>query len=268
MKLDLLAIAPHPDDVELTCGGTMIKMAQAGYTTGILDLTKGETGSRGTPETRLREAARAAKIPGRLGPPQSRTAGRPFERMRGAEGSHRAGDSRVSTLDRDPALLGRAPPGSLHFLHPRLRGLFHRGAEKLSSWRGGLSSLQNYICRCVRYGDAHLRGGHHETVRAAQEGNILAYLSQFDPSVKQKPTKVYLPLDELENRMSLLARGFGYRIGVKYGEGFVVKELMQVEDVVEVSRAFDVGPTREAAELLEILRLLGEAEAGECLYLP
>ena len=64
MKLDLLAIAPHPDDVELTSGGTMIKMAQAGYRTGILDLTRGETGTRGTPETRLKEAARAAKIMG------------------------------------------------------------------------------------------------------------------------------------------------------------------------------------------------------------
>src|SRR5580704_11791044 len=62
MKLDLLAIAPHPDDVELTSGGTMIKMAEAGYRTGILDLTQGETGTRGTPETRLREAARAGKI--------------------------------------------------------------------------------------------------------------------------------------------------------------------------------------------------------------
>src|SRR6202041_3969477 len=64
MKLDLLAIAPHPDDVELTSGGTMIKMAEAGYRTGILDLTRGETGTRGTPQTRLKEAARAGKIPG------------------------------------------------------------------------------------------------------------------------------------------------------------------------------------------------------------
>lgn len=47
MRLDLLAIAPHPDDVELTSGGTMLKMARAGYCTGILDLTRGETGTRG-----------------------------------------------------------------------------------------------------------------------------------------------------------------------------------------------------------------------------
>ena len=62
MRLDLLAIAAHPDDVELTCGGTLLKMAQRGHKTGILDLTAGEMGTRGTPETRAKEAARAAKI--------------------------------------------------------------------------------------------------------------------------------------------------------------------------------------------------------------
>src|SRR5229473_7558018 len=51
MNLDVLAIAAHPDDVELTCGGTLLKMAQRGYKTGILDLTAGEMGTRGTPET-------------------------------------------------------------------------------------------------------------------------------------------------------------------------------------------------------------------------
>jgi LmbE family N-acetylglucosaminyl deacetylase len=52
MKLDLLAIAAHPDDVELTCGGTLLKATDQGYKTGILDLTAGEMGTRGTPETR------------------------------------------------------------------------------------------------------------------------------------------------------------------------------------------------------------------------
>ena len=76
MKLDILAIAAHPDDVELTCGGTLLKMAQKGYKTGILDLTAGEMGTRGTPETRAKEAALAAKIlkvswRGNLGVPDS-----------------------------------------------------------------------------------------------------------------------------------------------------------------------------------------------------
>src|SRR5437764_14901922 len=64
MHLDLLAIAAHPDDVELSCGGTMIKMARRGYKTGILDLTAGEMGTRGTPETRAKEANKAAKLLG------------------------------------------------------------------------------------------------------------------------------------------------------------------------------------------------------------
>ena len=62
MNLDLLAIAAHPDDVELTCGGTMLKMAQLGYKTGILDLTAGEMGTRGTPKIRASEAANAAEL--------------------------------------------------------------------------------------------------------------------------------------------------------------------------------------------------------------
>jgi bacillithiol biosynthesis deacetylase BshB1 len=60
--LDVLAIAAHRDDVEQTCGGTLLKMAQQGRRTGILDLTQGEMGTRGTAEDRAREAAEAARI--------------------------------------------------------------------------------------------------------------------------------------------------------------------------------------------------------------
>src|SRR4051812_7022651 len=60
--LDILAIAAHRDDVEQTCGGTLLKMAALGHRTGILDLTRGEMGTRGTAEDRAQEAADAAKI--------------------------------------------------------------------------------------------------------------------------------------------------------------------------------------------------------------
>jgi LmbE family N-acetylglucosaminyl deacetylase len=62
MPLDILALAAHRDDVEQTCGGTLLKMAERGYRTGILDLTQGEMGTRGTAEDRAREAAEAARI--------------------------------------------------------------------------------------------------------------------------------------------------------------------------------------------------------------
>ena len=62
MSVDILAIAAHPDDVEQTCGGTLIKMAEKGYRTGVLDLTAGDMGTRGTPEQRIEESLAAAKI--------------------------------------------------------------------------------------------------------------------------------------------------------------------------------------------------------------
>jgi bacillithiol biosynthesis deacetylase BshB1 len=62
--LDVLALAAHPDDVELCAGGTMCLLAEQGYRTGVVDLTRGELGTRGTPEIRAQEAARAAEILG------------------------------------------------------------------------------------------------------------------------------------------------------------------------------------------------------------
>src|ERR1039458_9259164 len=62
MSLDILALAAHRDDVEQTCAGTLLKMSERGYHTGILDLTQGELGTRGTMEDRAREAAGAARI--------------------------------------------------------------------------------------------------------------------------------------------------------------------------------------------------------------
>jgi bacillithiol biosynthesis deacetylase BshB1 len=64
MSIDVLAIAAHRDDVELTCGGTLIKAARQGYTTGVVDLSEGETGTRGTAESRAQEANDAAKVLG------------------------------------------------------------------------------------------------------------------------------------------------------------------------------------------------------------
>jgi LmbE family N-acetylglucosaminyl deacetylase len=64
IEVDILAIAAHPDDVEITCGGTIIKMVEAGYRVGILDLTAGETGTRGDAPLRAKEAHRATQALG------------------------------------------------------------------------------------------------------------------------------------------------------------------------------------------------------------
>src|SRR3954464_4638609 len=62
--IDVLAIAAHPDDVEQTCGGTLLRMAEAGYSTGIIDMTAGDMGTRGSPEIRVAESEAAARILG------------------------------------------------------------------------------------------------------------------------------------------------------------------------------------------------------------
>ena len=69
---------------------------------------------------------------------------------------------------------------------------------------------------------------------ATRRRAILAYASQFRPPRGERRSKVFLPLDELEERMSLQARHYGRMIGVKYAEAFVLKEIMAVDDVVEL----------------------------------
>jgi len=129
MKLDLLAIAAHPDDVELTCGGTLLKMAQRG-TRRDTGLDGGEMGTRGTPETRAKEAARAAKI--------LKVAWR--ERWRGGFGcggytseqvAAGKGDPRVAAADGDPAVLGGAASGSLPRIGAGVRRVLFGGLKQL-----------------------------------------------------------------------------------------------------------------------------------------
>ena len=61
---DLIVYAPHPDDAELFCGGTLLRLASVGYRVGVVDLTEGESGTRGTPETRAKERAKASEVLG------------------------------------------------------------------------------------------------------------------------------------------------------------------------------------------------------------
>jgi bacillithiol biosynthesis deacetylase BshB1 len=233
MKLDLLAIGPHPDDVELTSGGTLLKMAEEGYRTGILDLTQGETGTRGTPETRLREAARAAKI---LRVKIRRNLGLPDARLETHEEYKKAIAAIIRELQPRTVILpywdGRHPD--------------HYTAAKLGYEACFLAGLKNYplegvafrpykILYAAAYADVRPTFAVDITKQfATRRRAILAYASQFRPPAKDRRSRVFLPLDELEERMNHQARHYGRMIGVRYAEGFVVKEVMSVDDVVEL----------------------------------
>ncbi|MGH9718511.1 MAG: bacillithiol biosynthesis deacetylase BshB1 [Candidatus Acidiferrales bacterium] len=233
MKLDLLAIAPHPDDVELTSGGTLIRMAQAGYSTGILDLTRGETGTRGTPETRLQEAARAGKI---MGVKVRRNLGLPDAHLQVSEEYKAAVAAVIRELEPRTVIVpywdGRHPD---HYTAGRLcyEACFVAGLKNYAL--DGLPFRPTKILYAAAY--AEVRPTIAVDITAQYERRrraILAYGSQFRPPKRDRKSRVPLPLDQLEERMSLQARYYGQMIGVKYAEGYVVKEVLQIDDVVRM----------------------------------
>jgi N-acetylglucosamine malate deacetylase 1 len=231
MKLDVLAIAAHPDDVELTCGGTLIKMVQKGYKTGILDLTAGEMGTRGTPETRAKEAARAAKIlkvswRGSLGVPDSDVQ------------PTRQNKLRLATVIRDlrphtviiPYWEARHPD-HYHASTLAYEGCFLAGLKQLAMEGEPFRPFKILYATSFEGMPATFIVDitkQYVTRRRA----ILAYASQFRPAKSEVRQRVFLAIDELDSRMDLLARHYGQMIGVKYGEPFLQKELMAVDDVI------------------------------------
>jgi bacillithiol biosynthesis deacetylase BshB1 len=233
MRLDLLAIGPHPDDVELTSGGTILKMARAGYRVGILDLTRGETGSRGTPEKRLKEAAKAAEI---LGVKIRRNLGLPDAHIEVSEQHKMAVAEVIREFEPHTVILpyweGRHPD---HYTAGQMcyEACFVAGLKNYSL--GGLPFRPFKIVYAAAYAD--VRPTFAVDITEEYDGRrkaILAYASQFNPSKKERKSRVVLPLDELEERMSTIAKHYGRMIGVKCAEGFVVKEIMRVDDLVKM----------------------------------
>jgi bacillithiol biosynthesis deacetylase BshB1 len=233
MKLDLLAIAAHPDDVELTCGGTLLKMAQRGYKTGILDLTAGEMGSRGTPETRAKEAAKAARL---LGVQWRETLGVPDSDVQPAR-QHKT---------RLAAVIRRLQPRTVIIPYWEARHPDHYNASTLAYEGCFLAGLKQLPLE----GEPHrpfkiLYSTAYASVRPTfvvditpQYGRrrraILAFGSQFRPGKAARKSKVFLAIDRLEDEMNQLARHYGQMIGVRYGEPFLQKELMSVDDIVKL----------------------------------
>jgi N-acetylglucosamine malate deacetylase 1 len=233
MKLDLLAIAPHPDDVELTCGGTLIKMSQQGYRVGILDLTRGEMGTRGTPETRLRESAAAARI---LGAKVRANLELPDARLEVNEEYKFAVARKIREWQPHTVILpyweGRHPD---HYTAARLgyEGCFLAGLKRLALEGEPFRPFK--ILYAAAYHSVPPNMAVDITAQYQRRRKaILAYASQFRPQRRERSSKVHLPLDDLEQEMSLRARHYGRMIGVEYAEGFVVREVIQVDDVVKL----------------------------------
>jgi N-acetylglucosamine malate deacetylase 1 len=233
MNLDILAIAAHPDDVELTCGGTMLKMAQHGYKTGILDLTAGEMGTRGTPETRAKEAATAAKL---LGVKWRGTLGVPDSDVQPTR-QHKLRLAAVIRQFRPKTVIlpywEARHPDHYHASTLGYEGCFLAGLKQLPI--EGEPYRPFKIIYSISYADVRPTFVVDITSQYVQRRKaILAFQSQFRPKRGEKKSKVHLAIDRLEAEMNQLARHYGQRIGVEYGEPFLQKELIKVEDVVKM----------------------------------
>jgi N-acetylglucosamine malate deacetylase 1 len=229
MSLDVLAIAAHPDDVEHTCGGTLIRMAESGYRTGVLDLTAGDMGTRGSPDERLAEAEAAAKHMslawrGNLHFPDARLENNIGARMTLAV-KIRELRPRVVIL---PYWEARHPD---HYRACELgyEACFLAGLKKLDEYSEPHRPFK--IVYSTLY--ANVKPSFVVDISAQFERRMAALLSYKSQFAAQEEGRSLFPTEqEIRERLSAIARFYGNLIGVKYGEPFAVKEAIQVDDLV------------------------------------
>ncbi|MGQ0542074.1 MAG: bacillithiol biosynthesis deacetylase BshB1 [Blastocatellia bacterium] len=234
IQVDILAVFAHPDDVELTVGGTMLKMKHLGHLTGALDVTRGEMGTRGTVEAREKEAEDAAKI--------LKLDVR--ENLGLADGHVFLDDASRTAMVRvlrrlKPKVILTHQIGDPHPDHDHIAQLVRESAR--------LSSMKNYDEGNGYEKIAVPKVAHNIFSRHVQPSFIVdtsdfleekmaairAHKSQFhDPNSTEPETRLTDKhfLTELENR----SRYFGSLIGVEAGEPFYVRESLNIEDPLEL----------------------------------
>jgi len=232
MELDILSIAAHPDDTELTCGGTVVKMAEAGYKVGVLDLTAGESGTRGNARLREREADRASQIMGivhraNLGLPDAGIENLREYKLKIAQ---KIRDLRPRTVIL-PYWEGRHPDhyttGRIGYEACFLAGLAkapldgrpHRPHKIIYATQYVPSVRPTFVVDITAQFEKKLKG-------------ILCYRSQF--SARKDMQNLFPARADLRERVGSLARHFGLMIGARYGEPFVTREVAQVDDIVSM----------------------------------
>jgi bacillithiol biosynthesis deacetylase BshB1 len=225
---DVLAIAAHRDDVEQTCGGTLLKMRALGLRTAILDLTQGEAGTRGSAVERAAEAAEAARI---LGVAWREALDIPDGRVENTY-ENRLKIVRVLRLLRPRVLIlpywtGRHPD---HYTSSTLgyEACFLSGLAKLDT--GAPPHRPFKIVYSSLYADVRPSFVVDITDFAEQRlAALMAYKSQY--ANQAQGSGLFVPEDEIRERTLAEARHYGMLGGVRYAEPFVQKEVGLVEDL-------------------------------------
>ncbi len=235
---DIAGICAHPDDAELIMGGTIARAAAAGRRVALVDLTRGEAGSRGTPETRAAEAVEAARV---LGVAHRESLELPDARL--SAGS-------IDQRDAIVAALRRVRPAIVILQHWMQRHPDHAAASRLVYQAAFVAGLRNYrpeLGAAFRPRKLVYAVTMTETTEVpptfvvdvtetfdVKMKAIRAFGSQFTAAPGEG---VRLPFDSFQEAVELAGRRHGQRIGVKHGEGFVTREPVEVSDLLSLGGA-------------------------------
>ena len=231
MSVDLLAVAAHRDDVELTCAGTLIRAADAGYRTGILDLTAGESGTRGSAALRGEEAERAARI---MGVTERRNAGLPDAHIQNSEETRRIVVEQIRHFAPRVVILpfpvGRHPD---HRLASELTrdACFLAGLARYEA--GGTPHRPHKIVYALAYREDPVKPTFVVDVSeqfARKMVAIRCYASQFDGA--KAAGEIFPTGQDLYALVETQSRHYGSLIRRAHGEPFFTAETVLVDDVV------------------------------------
>ena len=232
-RVDLLAIAAHRDDVELTCGGTLAKAVQAGHGVGILDLTQGESGTRGDAATRAAEAGRAARA---LGVTLRLNAGLPDAHL------HNDEPSRAKLVE----LIRTTRPRVVILPFPVGRHPDHRVASELGRDACYLAGLAKYgaagephrpfkILYALAYREDPVKPSFVVDISDTFETKMTAircYASQFDGA--KAAGEIHPTGQDLYELIRIQSAHDGSLIRTAYGEPFFCHETLEVHDVLQL----------------------------------
>jgi N-acetylglucosamine malate deacetylase 1 len=225
MPLDLLAFAAHPDDVELCAGGTLCLAARQGHSTGVVDLTRGELGSRGTPEGRLEEASAASEI---LGLSVRENLGLPDGDLQNTP-EHRLAVIRAVRRHRPRVVLINAP-ACRHPDHPAAaelvaQALFYSGLRKIETEDGGEPQEPWRPHHVLHYMQAvpfeptlvvDVTEVWDQRTAALQAFRSQFYNPDYTPSEGEPET--FVSNEGFFRWVEARARAYGYGIGATFGE--------------------------------------------------
>ncbi|MDZ4675213.1 MAG: bacillithiol biosynthesis deacetylase BshB1 [Gemmatimonadota bacterium] len=231
MPVSLLAIAAHRDDVELTCAGALIKAAGAGHRTGILDLTAGEMGSRGSAATRAEEAQRAAEL---MGVAERRNAGLPDAHLANTDASRRVVVEQIRHF----------APRTVILPYPVGRHPDHRIASELARDACYLAGLSKYdaegtphrphkILYALAYREDPIKPTFVVDISAEFDRKLAAircYASQFDGA--QNAGEIFPTGQDLYSLVEIQNAHYGSLIRARFGEPYWTPETMRVDDVM------------------------------------